>query len=45
MPYFDIFQLTEEQLRNAVRNLQFFGRLNVTGHVDRATADLMSRPR
>merc|ERR1719322_959299 len=38
-------QLTEDQLRNAVRNLQFFGRLNVTGRVDHATANLMSRPR
>ena len=38
-------QLTESQLTNAVRNLQFTAGLNVTGVLDPVTKDLLARPR
>ena len=37
--------LTEGQVRDAVRNLQFFAGLNVTGEVDEGTVEMMVKPR
>jgi uncharacterized protein (DUF924 family) len=34
---------SQNQLANAVKNLQFFAGLNVTGLIDGATIDLMAR--
>ncbi|XP_040575020.1 matrix metalloproteinase-2 isoform X1 [Lepeophtheirus salmonis] len=36
---------TESQIRNAIRNLQFFAGLKATGKVDKATVKLLSKPR
>ena len=38
-------QRTEQQLTDAVRNLQFFAGLNVTGNLDQNTLQLMTKPR
>lgn len=38
-------QRTEDQLMDAVRNLQFFAGLNATGHIGNETLELMRRPR
>ena len=36
---------TEQQLKDAVKNLQFFAGLNVTGNFDQDTEDLLKQPR
>ena len=36
---------TEQQFRDAVKNLQFFGGINVTGLVDQDTKELIKKPR
>lgn len=36
---------TDQQVRDAVRNLQFMAGLNVTGELDPVTLDIMRRPR
>ncbi|CAL4065532.1 unnamed protein product, partial [Meganyctiphanes norvegica] len=36
---------TETQLRDAIRTMQRFGHIPVTGHLDTATKELMKRPR
>ena len=36
---------TEQQLKDAVENLQFFAGLNVTGNFDQDTEDLLKQPR
>ena len=36
---------TEEQLIDAVKNLQFFAGINVTGDIDQGTIDIMKKPR
>ena len=36
---------TEQQLKDAVKNLQFFAGLNVTGNLDKDTLDLLKEPR
>ena len=36
---------TEQQLQDAVKNLQFFAGLNVTGNFDQDTEDLLKQPR
>ena len=36
---------TEQILRDAVKNLQFFAGINITGNVDKDTMELMMRPR
>ena len=36
---------TEQHMRDAVKNLQFFAGINVTGEVDQTTVDLMMAPR
>ncbi len=37
--------ITEAQVRDAVRNMQFFAGVNATGRIDADTAGLMRRPR
>ena len=36
---------TEQQLIDAVKNLQFFAGINVTGAIDQDTIDVMKKPR
>ena len=36
---------TEQQLVDAVKNLQFFAGINVTGDIDQGTMDIMKKPR
>ena len=36
---------TEQQLKDAVKNLQFFAGINATGTVDQDTIELMRKPR
>ena len=36
---------TEQQFRDAVKNLQFFAGINVTGKVDLETKELIKKPR
>ena len=36
---------TEQQFRDAVKNLQFFAGINVTGEVDTDTKELIEKPR
>uniref|UniRef100_A0A1A9V8N5 Peptidoglycan binding-like domain-containing protein n=1 Tax=Glossina austeni TaxID=7395 RepID=A0A1A9V8N5_GLOAU len=36
---------TEEQLKEAIRNLQRFGNIPVTGEIDAATRNLIRKPR
>ena len=36
---------TEQQFRDAVKNLQFFAGINVTGEVDTDTKELIKKPR
>ena len=36
---------TEQILRDAVKNLQFFAGIKITGNVDKDTMELMMRPR
>ena len=46
LPQFELGgQLSEEQMSNAIRNLQFMAGLNITGEVDRPTSELLIRPR
>ena len=37
--------LTQSQVADAVKNLQFFAQLNVTGELDLETSELLSKPR
>lgn len=37
--------MSETQIRDAVKNLQFFSGLNVTGEIDGKTRELMLKPR
>ena len=34
---------SHQQIENAVKNLQFFAGLNITGHIDDFTLDLMAK--
>jgi hypothetical protein len=34
---------SHKQIENAVKNLQFFAGLNITGHIDDFTLDLMAK--
>ena len=36
---------SEQQFRDAVKNLQFFAGINVTGEVDTDTKELIKKPR